>query len=126
MKDSAPKIIGSRFVLAVNNLDVSSHFYVEKMGMTSLWAGPGWNFLKRDNFVLMLGECPDDMPAHATQHHAYFAYIEVIDIDLLYREFKDKGVEIISAPEDRPWGQREFTIRTVDGHRIMFGEAILR
>ena len=35
-----------------------------------------------------------------------------------------KDIEILSKPEDKPWGQREFGIRTIDGHRIMFGEAL--
>jgi len=37
-----------------------------------------------------------------------------------------KNVEIILKPEDKPWGPREFVIRTINGHRIMFGEEIKR
>jgi uncharacterized glyoxalase superfamily protein PhnB len=72
----------------------------------------------------MLGECPDDRSAFETKNHSYFAYIDTEDIDALFAEYADRNVEITSWLQDRPWGQREFAIRTIDGHRIMFGEAI--
>jgi uncharacterized glyoxalase superfamily protein PhnB len=53
--------------------------------------------------------------------HSYFAYIEVSGIDDLHEEFAGRGVELIKPLRDEPWGMREFGIRTVDGHRIMFG-----
>ena len=92
--------------------------------MESLWAGEGWHFLKRGTFVVMLGECTDEMPATAIGDHSYVAYIEVVHIDELYREFQSREIELLSEPEDKPWGQREFGIRTPDGHRFMFGEEI--
>lgn len=72
----------------------------------------------------MLGECPDDRSAFETNNHSCFAYINIISIDTLYDEFKTKEVDIGSPVEDKPWGQREFSIRTIDAHRIMFGEEI--
>jgi len=35
-----------------------------------------------------------------------------------------KGVNITHMLATKPWGQREFGVTTVDGHRIMFGETI--
>jgi hypothetical protein len=32
--------------------------------------------------------------------------------------------DIIKPLRDEPWGMREFGIRTVDGHRMMFGRMI--
>jgi uncharacterized glyoxalase superfamily protein PhnB len=32
-----------------------------------------------------------------------------------------RGVELIKPLRDEPWGMREFGVRTVDGHRMMFG-----
>jgi len=70
----------------------------------------------------MLGECPDDKPASEINNHSYFAYLEVDDIDELYKEYQSREVEVLSSIENKPWGQREFSIRTIDGHRITFGE----
>lgn len=74
--------------------------------------------------MVMLGECKSDRSAFQTKNHSYFAYLDVKNIDSLYAEYMSKEVEILSEVEDKPWGQREFAIRTVDGHRIMFGQEI--
>jgi catechol 2,3-dioxygenase-like lactoylglutathione lyase family enzyme len=116
------KLISSRYVLAVNNLAISADFYKSKLGFQTLWEGDGWHFLIRDEIKIMLGECPDDKPASEINCHSYFAYVEVNRIDALYEEFKSKQIEVLSKIENKPWGQREFSIRTIDGHRITFGE----
>lgn len=119
---NSPQITGARYVLAVKNLAKSASYYQQTLGFTSLWAGEGWHFLKREKFFVMLGECADEVPAFETGDHSYFAYIEVENIDHLYLELQLNGADIGSPIEDKPWGQREFSIRTIDGHRIMFGE----
>ena len=118
------KITGSRFVLAVNNLTKSADFYKNKLGFATLWEEGGWHFLIRDNIKIMLGECPDDKPASEINSHSYFAYLEVDNIDELYKEYQSREVEVLSSIENKPWGQREFSIRTIDGHRITFGEEV--
>ncbi len=115
---------GIRCVLAVKNLRAASEFYEMKLGFKSRWADEGWHCLAREKFVVMLGECVDEKPARDIGDHSYFGYIEVKNINALYQEYKDKGVEIISQLQHQPWGQKEFGIRTIDGHRIMFGETI--
>jgi uncharacterized glyoxalase superfamily protein PhnB len=119
-----PKITGNRYVLAVKNLKESAHFYKDKLGFQTTWAGGGWHSLTRDAIKIMLGECPDDKPASEINCHSYFAYLEVKNIDELYSEYQSKQVEILSSIENKAWGQREFSIRTVDGYRITFGEEV--
>jgi catechol 2,3-dioxygenase-like lactoylglutathione lyase family enzyme len=119
-----PQITGSRYVLAVNNLDKSVDFYRDKLGFQTLWKGGDWHFIVRDNVRIMLGECPDDKPASEINCHSYFGYLDVENIDELYAEYQSKKVEILSSIENKPWGQREFSIRTIDGHRITFGQEV--
>lgn len=116
------KIIGTRYVLAVNNLEKSANFYKDKLGFQTVWEEDSWHFLARDAIKIMLGECPDDQPASELNCHSYFAYLEVENIDELYKEYNLRQVEILSDIENKPWRQREFSIRTIDGHRITFGE----
>lgn len=123
MKPTAT-LTGTRFVLAVKNLKKSGDYYEQKLGLSTIWKGDGWHFLERDQFIVMLGECPDDRSAFETVNHSYFGYIQVRHIDALHDEYKKKDVEILSGPSDEPWGQREFGIRTIDGHRIKFGQDI--
>lgn len=122
----SPQITGTRYVLAVKNLEASADFYENKLGCTTHWKADGWQLLYRDKFIVMLGECPDDRSAFETVNHSYFGYVDVDNIDSLYHELKGKGVEIGTPLCDQPWGQREFSIRTIDGHRITFGEAIVK
>jgi uncharacterized glyoxalase superfamily protein PhnB len=117
-------IIGTRYVLAVQNLEQSAHYYEQKLGFTTDWKEGGWQQLRREGFVVMLGECADDRSAFETRNHSYFAYINVADIDALHEELRQKNVEIIYPLGDKPWGQREFGICTVDGHRMMFGQSL--
>ena len=119
-----PKISGNRYVLAVNNLVKSVDFYKNQLGFQTIWEMEGWHFLVRDSVKLMLGECPEDKPASEINCHSYFAYLEVENIDLLYNEYRSREIEILSNLENKPWGQKEFSIRTIDGHRITFGEEI--
>ena len=116
------KFSGNRYVLAVNDLAKSVDFYKTKLDFQ--WEGGGWHFLVHDSVKLMLGECPDDKPASEINCHSYFAYLEVENIDELYNEYQSKEIEILSSIENKPWGQREFSIRSIDGHRITFGEEI--
>ena len=122
--DLKAKIVGTRYVLAVKDLEKSAQYYQAQLGFTTWWAGQGWHFLALGAFKVMLGECPDDRSAFETRNHSYFAYIDLENIDELYRQYQEKEVEITAEIADRPWGQREFGIRTIDGHRIMFGEAL--
>lgn len=111
-----------RCVLAVQNLAASVDYYTGILGMTIDFTAPGWAFLSRGSFRLMLGECADAMPAHETGDHSYFVYVTVEGIDEFYDELVGNGVSLMQHLADKPWGMREFGIRTPDGHRIMFGQ----
>lgn len=118
------RLAAVRCVLAVKDLRRSVAFYRDMLGFKLEFEVAGWAFLSRDLFHVMLGECPDAMSATETGDHSYFAYVRVEDVDDLYRELSAKGVPRVQEISDRPWGMREFGVRTPDGHRIMFGQPI--
>jgi uncharacterized glyoxalase superfamily protein PhnB len=115
-------ITKSRSVLAVHRLDRSVAYYRDLLGLRVELEVPGWCFLSRGHFAVMLGECPDAMPATALGDHGYFAYVSVADASAMFAEFSARCVEFAKPLTDEPWGMREFAVRTVDGHRIMFGQ----
>jgi uncharacterized glyoxalase superfamily protein PhnB len=118
-------IVNSRSVLAVRDLEVSTRYYIEVLGFRSdPIHAEGWSFLTRDSFRMMLGECRDEKPAGELGDHSYFAYWNIDHIDEFYREIVARGALVTSAPADKPWGLREFGLRTPDGHRITCGELI--
>ena len=122
-----PRITNSRCVLAVRDLAASTRFYVDVLGFERDFGdgSDGWSFLSRDNCRLMLGACPDATPASEIGDHAYVAYLVVDDVDQLHEELSGRLPEPVPAPVTEPWGLREFGIRTPDGHRIRFGEAVV-
>src|SRR5581483_544546 len=118
-------IINSRSVLAVRDLDLSTKYYVDILGFRKdPIDAPGWSFLTRDSFRVMLGECKEAQPASELGDHSYFAYWNIEGIDDLYQELVSRGALVTSAPTDKPWGLREFGLRTPDGHRITCGQVI--
>ena len=118
------QLIGARSVFAVQNLESSTSFYIEALGFHRDFGdgSDGWSFLSRDNVRVMLGECPDELAAYDIGNHSYVLHILTDDVDALHTEFDGNAVDILSPPEDKPWGIREFSIRTPDGHRMVFGQ----
>jgi len=115
-------IENSRCVLAVRDLKVSTRYYTDVLGFSQdPINAEGWSFLTRDNFRVMLGECRDEKPAGELGNHSYFAYWNIDDVDQFYREIVAKGALVTSPPSNKPWGLREFGLRTPDGHRITCG-----
>ena len=121
------RIEHSRLVLAVRDLE-SPHAssWMCSAAVVILATDPtAWSFLSRDNWRVMLGECPDERPAAEIGNHSYVAYLLVDGVDQLFSEFTSNGALHISKLEDQPWGLREFGLETPDGHRLRFGQVIV-
>ena len=76
------------------------------------------------DFKVMLGECSDEMTAEATEIIPGSLTLLIENVDEVYQEFIDRGAVILSSIESKPWGIREFSVVTPDGHRITFGQLI--
>ena len=118
-------IVRARSVLAVRDLERSARYYIDVLGFSEdPIQSAGWRFLSRDAFHLMLGECPDEVPAGQTGNHSWFVHLLIEGLDQYFAEIGARGAEILSPPADRSYGLREFILRTPDGHRIVVGERI--
>ena len=118
------KIDTTQHVLAVKDLEKSEEYFTDKLGFKVRFRVDGWVFLSLQSFHVMLGHCANEMSAEETNDHSYFAYVNCEDIDDLYKQYSERQVDFTQKIEDKPWGLREFGIRTPEGHRIMFGEDI--
>ncbi len=116
------KVVHTRHVLAVKDLAVAASYFVDKLGFERDFTAPGWEFLSFGEFKVMLGECTDSLWAHETGDHSWFAHCLIENVDEVYEELAGLGAEIISPVADKPWGIRDFTIVTPDGHRIVYGQ----
>ncbi len=119
-----PDIVAATFVLAVNDLEASKRFYLDKLGFAEDLSADGWAFLSRGACKLRLGHCPGAVPMSQAPDHSWFAYLHVRDAAGLFAEAVSNQVEIWHPLADKPWAMREFAVVTPDGHRIVFGEAI--
>ncbi|MCH4811865.1 VOC family protein [Vreelandella neptunia] len=118
------EVTSTQHVLAVKDIESTERYFLDKLGFSVRFRVEGWSFLSLDSFHIMLGHCPDEVPARDTREHAYFAYINCVDIDEIYRDYQKRGAEIFQVIADKPWGLREFGVATPEGHKIMFGEDI--
>lgn len=116
------KVVHTRHVLAVKDLKVEANYYLDKLGFERDFTAPGWEFLSFGDFKVMLGECADEMTAEATGNHSWYAHALVENVDEVYQELIDRAAVILSPIADKPWGIRDFTVLTPDGHRIVFGQ----
>ena len=119
-----PKFTKTHFVLAVPNLKESADYYKSVLGFEVREMASGWLFFERDNCSIMAGECPDVTSPRNLGDHSYFAYIAVEGIDAYYESVMAAQPDLIKTLSEEVWGMREFGVRTIDGHRIMFGESI--
>ena len=119
-----PTVIHTRHVLAVKDLAVSARYFREQLGFQRDFVVEGWEFLSLGRFKVMLGECPDEVPAAETGNHSYFAHVLVEDVDALFDAYQQRGAKFLFHVEDKPWGLREFGVVTPDGHRLCFGQEI--
>jgi predicted enzyme related to lactoylglutathione lyase len=119
------KILRTRFVIAVHDLQKSAAFYRDVLGFTihSIPA-PGFLFYTSGECTIWAGLCPDSLSPAELGDHSYFAYLEIDDIDSFYDSVCAKDAKICKGIRDEPWGMREFGVVTADGHRIMFAAAI--
>ncbi len=122
--NTSRKVIHTRHVLAVKDLAAEAEYYINKLGFERDFTAPGWEFLSFGAFKLMLGECTDAMSAVETGDHSYFAHVLVENVDEIFLEFMSNGAEFTQHVADKPWGLREFSVRTPGGHRITYGQEI--
>jgi catechol 2,3-dioxygenase-like lactoylglutathione lyase family enzyme len=51
-------------------------------------------------------------------------YFVIGNVDEFFEFHRTQGVEIVSAPEDKPWELREYTIRDLHGYALTFGQYV--
>ena len=66
------------------------------------------------------GECQITLNQHDRQEYRATLGCEVDDVDRLHEEYRSRGVTILLAPQDEPWGGRHMAIADLYGHEIHF------
>ncbi|HEV8361803.1 MAG TPA: VOC family protein [Candidatus Thermoplasmatota archaeon] len=109
-------------LLPTKSLERTKEWYERHLGFE---AAEGWkegNFLilRRDGQTLFFS--PTDHPQAA---EAGTMYLHVAgDIDALAARLKADGLDLHDAPEDKPYGMREFTVHDADGRHVLIGKPL--
>lgn len=119
-----PAILRNHYVLAVPDMKATARFFKDILGFEEVFHGGGWIFMERDRCRIMLGECPDAIAPKDLGDHSYFAYWVVDDVDAYCAEIRARAPGMTLEPQDQPWGMREVSIKTPDGHRLHLGQDI--
>ena len=117
-------------ILYVGDLDVSIAFYRDVFGMAlkftehgyAEFATEGARFALYDRALLpgLIGR-----EARAGGPAGEIAFV-VADVDAEAQRLRAAGVEILSGPVDRPWGQRTLHVGDPDGHVVELAQEIAR
>ena len=108
-------------VFPVPDVKQTIEYYRDKLGfeVKFLWEDPPtYAVLKRQDVGIHFCKKVDDFRP-SENHKAY--YIFVYDVDGLFREFKENGVEILNESKRRDYGMRDFDIKDINGYILSFG-----
>lgn len=121
MKLYAPDYV----VLVVEDLERSLAFYVERLGLyLGHRAGPfaqlasGRSRLALHERGALAETLGTELRAPDADAPALTLGFVVEDVDAACEELRAAGVEVVTEPTDRPWGQRSAHLRDPDGHLL--------
>jgi catechol 2,3-dioxygenase-like lactoylglutathione lyase family enzyme len=112
-------------ILFVRNVSASAAFFRDKLGfeIDFLHGEPPFygsvsrgaahlhlRFVHKPNFA--------DLAAH--EESLILATIEIPEIEALFKEFEESGVEFAQVPIRQAWGGTDFHVRDLDGNVLSF------
>jgi uncharacterized glyoxalase superfamily protein PhnB len=60
---------------------------------------------------------------HGQGQPGTWLYLFIDDVETYYARVQGRGVTIVSALRDEPWGMREFALKDPDGHVLRVGSS---
>ena len=122
------KLTGIAPQFVVPDVVGTAEFYREKLGFELLgyFADPPvYAMVRRDNAEIHFGKADSErIQINETVRKGLGtdAYIFVSDVNALYEEFVERGVQIVEGPIKRIYNCTEITIKDRNGFQLVFGE----
>ena len=122
------KLTGIAPQFVVPDVVGTAEFYREKLGFELLgyFADPPvYAMVRRDNAEVHFGKADSErIQINETVRKGLGtdAYIFVSDVNALYEEFVERGVQIVEGPIKRIYNCTEITIKDCNGFQLVFGE----
>jgi catechol 2,3-dioxygenase-like lactoylglutathione lyase family enzyme len=113
----------------VDNLDRALTFFTDILGFETPFRVADYAYVQRETVGFrILQQRGDDGAPPGSRRFAY--YIDVRDVDQLYRELKPKLATLpkgdVYGPVDQSYGQRELLVLAADRNLPAFGQAIAK
>ena len=102
-------------ILDVESVEASMEHYVAKLGFTRNWDWPDdaedktFGSVANGDVAIFLAETKP--PIKPT-----WVFYDVNDADTVHAAYVESGAKIREAPNDKPWGSREFLAEDLDGN----------
>jgi len=77
-----------------------------------------------DGEVMLGWPGPDYQCPRTTGHVSQFVHVNVPDVDAHFEQARAAGAEVLSAPEDQPYGDRRYDAVDLEGHRWSFAQRV--
>ena len=123
-----PILTGLAPQFVVPDVVKTAEYYRDKLGFEILgfFADPPvYAMVRRDSAEIHFGKADSEktqMNEMVRQGLGTDAYIFVTDVNALYQEFVEKGVEITEGPVKRIYDCVEITVKDCNGFQLVFGE----
>jgi len=107
--------------LPMRDKSITRDFYLNKLGFREfgMMDHDGYLMLQKDNIQIHFFEFKEIDP----KENYGQVYIRTDDIDKWYEAIKTKNVDVTKI-ENKPWGQREFSIHDPDNNLLTVGQSL--
>ncbi|WP_421855456.1 bleomycin resistance protein [Oricola sp.] len=114
------------FVLTAD-MDRALAFYEGRLGFECTFRADNYAYVRREGAAIRLIEVGSEIDL-GDQRRQNSCYIDVEDVDALYRELEPRLSELAASrlrtPFDQDYGQREFHVADEDATLLMFGAPV--
>ena len=121
---------------------VTPYLLYENVGAALDWLSRAFGFAERlrftdsedqvthaemtfDGATIMLGHPgPDYVNPRRGSAVTMFVHVHVDDVDAHFEQAKAAGGEVLTVPEDKPYGERAYDVADPEGHRWTFAQHV--
>jgi len=115
--------------LPVKNLRETLNYYRDKLGFYDEWTWTDQNGnetdggIRRDDMRLLFGEAPDFVITISSYPKSRLPLMWFVEnIDEIFQEFQNRGIEFADTLRTHPYGLREFAFIDINGYYIRVAE----
>lgn len=126
VQPQTPRIFSVEPVLLVHDVVETAAFFQDKLGfqLDFMYGDPATHAAVShgewtgNTVTIQLSQVPKDQVLTPS---GYLYILMDTKLDAVFENYRGQGVEIAAEPKTQPWGMREFVIKDINGHAIVFG-----